>query len=44
MKRKIILWHPDSPGIKVTVYRGWIKRLFYPREFATLSETLKSLK
>lgn len=42
MKKKLFLWHPESPGERVVVYRGLIKRLLYPSAFATLSETLKS--
>ena len=42
MKKKLLLWHPESPGMRVVVRRGPIKRLLYPVAFATLSETLKS--
>ena len=42
MKKKLILQHPDSPGGKIVVYRGLIKRLLYPSAFATLGEVLKS--
>jgi hypothetical protein len=35
-----ILWHPESPGIKVKVMRSWIGRLIKPTAFATLSEVL----
>ena len=34
------LWHPDSPGMKVLVVRGWLGRLFKPKEFATLGEAI----
>lgn len=36
------LWHPESPGMKVTVTRTWIGRLFKPSCFATLGESLKA--
>lgn len=42
MKRKgYLLWHPESPGMKVPVVRNWLQRLFYPKYFATLTETIK---
>ena len=37
-----VLWHPESPGMKVTVTRSWIGRLLKPTAFATLSEALKN--
>lgn len=40
--KEIILWHPDSPGMKVTVYRTFIGSLFKPKYFATLTEVLKN--
>ena len=36
------LWHPESPGVKVTVKRSWIGRIIKPEAFATLGETLKN--
>ncbi|MCK4498959.1 hypothetical protein KAU11_00505 [Candidatus Babeliales bacterium] len=42
MKEKLLLWHPESPGERVVVYRGIFKRLIYPTAFATLNETMKS--
>tara|TARA_R110000782_G_scaffold214008_1_gene301913 strand:- start:2597 stop:2767 length:171 start_codon:yes stop_codon:yes gene_type:complete len=36
-----ILFHPESPGIKVKVKRSWIGRLIKPTAFATLTEVLK---
>lgn len=36
-----VLWHPESPGEKVTVTRTWIGRLCKPIAFATLTETMK---
>jgi len=36
------LWHPESPGMKLTVTRSWIGRIFKPSAFATLSECLKN--
>lgn len=32
------LWHPDSPGMKVWVMRGWWARKFFPKGIATLWE------
>jgi hypothetical protein len=40
MKPFVVL-HPDSPGMKVAVVRNWWQRLLYPKDFATLTETLK---
>ena len=40
MKRGEWLWHPDSPGIKIYVVRGFWGRLFKPRDFATLGEAI----
>ena len=36
--RAEILFHPESPGIKVRVVRSWIGRLTKPEDFATLTE------
>jgi len=36
------LWHPESPGIKITVNRSRFGRLFKPKDFATLQEAIKS--
>lgn len=38
--RTYLLWHPDSPGVRVKVTRTWIGRVFKPTAFATLSEVL----
>ena len=35
------LWDPESPGMKVNVYRNWWQRLMFPEEFATIGEALK---
>lgn len=32
------LYHPDSPGVRVLVVRGFWGRLLKPKDFATLSE------
>lgn len=37
-KKLLQLFHPDSPGTKVWVMRGWWGQRFYPRHFATLPE------
>jgi hypothetical protein len=42
--KSYILWHPDSPGMKIPVVRNWLQRLFYPKDFATLGEVLKYYK
>jgi len=34
------LWHPESPGVRVLVVRGFLDRLFKPKDFATLSEVI----
>ena len=36
----LVLWHPDSPGMRVPVRRSWLGRLFKPADFATLGEVL----
>ena len=36
------LWHPESPGMKVTVTRTWVGRLFKSPAFATFGETIKA--
>ena len=36
------LWHPDSPGMRVTVTRTRFGRWFKYSDFAALSETIKS--
>ena len=40
MRRAMWLLHPDSPGMRVLVVRGWLGRLLKPREFATLGEAI----
>jgi len=40
-KTKLTLWHPESPGMKVDVSRNWFQRLMYPKDFATLGESIK---
>lgn len=32
------LWHPESPGGRIYVVRGFWGRLFKPKDFATLNE------
>ena len=39
--KKVNVWHPESPGVRLTVYRNWFQRLFYPKHFATLGEAIK---
>jgi len=43
-KKQFKLWHPESPGIKVSVERNWIQQIIYPKEFATLGETIKAYR
>jgi len=40
MRKATWLFHPDAPGDRVLVVRGWLGRLFKPREFATLGEAI----
>jgi hypothetical protein len=37
--RRVQCWHPESPGIRLTVYRPWWRRKRRP--FATLAEALR---
>lgn len=36
--RPYVVWHPESPGVKVLVFRNWIQDMFYDRDFAGASE------
>jgi hypothetical protein len=36
-----VLFHPESPGIRVNVTRSWMGRIFKPSAFANLGEVLK---
>jgi hypothetical protein len=38
--KKYILFHPESPGVRVIVYRNWFQHLFRPNHFATLNECI----
>jgi len=38
--KRLNLWHPESPGVRVTVDVRWPRYLWNP-EFATLSEVLR---
>lgn len=40
-KRPEKLYHPDSPGMRVIVVRGFWGRLFKPKKFATLNEAIQ---
>lgn len=40
MRKAMWLFHPDAPGDRVLVVRGWLGRLIKPREFATLGEAI----
>lgn len=38
----ITLWHPESPGMVVTVRPSWLRRLGIVRsQFATLGEVIR---
>ena len=37
-----ILWHPESPGIKIKVKRTFVGKMTKPTHFATLSEAIKA--
>lgn len=37
---ELLLWHPESPGVRVTVRRGWLARLLLDKDFATLRECI----
>ncbi|MCK5019917.1 MAG: hypothetical protein KAS32_22875 [Candidatus Peribacteraceae bacterium] len=39
--REVEVFHPESPGLKVVVRRNKIGRLFKPKSFATIPETLR---
>jgi len=39
--KKLILFHPESPGMKIIVYRNFLGGLFKDSDFATLNETIK---
>ena len=36
--RPYVVFHPESPGIKVLVFRNWIHDLLYSKDFASSSE------
>lgn len=37
------VWHPESPGLRIWVERGFWGRVFKPTEFATLAEASEYL-
>lgn len=42
MRKQIkLVFHPESPGEQIFVYRTWWQRLWRPRNFATLSEAIR---
>lgn len=42
MRKKVkLVWHPESPGMKMMVFRNWWQRLWRPKNFATLGEALR---
>jgi len=43
-KKEMVVFHPDSPGVRVVVRRNWIQRLLFPKHFATLIEAIKADK
>lgn len=40
--RMVTAWHPDSPGVRVTVWRPWWRPKMSP--FATLGEVVRSYR
>lgn len=36
--RPYVVFHPESPGLKVLVFRNWIHDLLYSKDFASSSE------
>lgn len=40
-RRTKIVWHPNSPGMKIQVKRTCFEDFFKPANFATISEVLK---
>lgn len=42
MRKKIkLVFHPESPGEQIFVYRTWWQRLWRPKSFATLREAIR---
>lgn len=41
-REPVTLWHPASPGVKVTVRRNWFERKLKSKHFATLGECIKA--
>lgn len=35
---ELLVWHQDSPGVRVRVRRNWLQRLIYPRDFSGVCE------
>lgn len=35
---ELVVWHQDSPGMRVRVRRNWLQRLIYPRGFSGVGE------
>lgn len=40
IKKAYLVWHHDSPGVKVIVYRNWFQCVYQLRHFAGLGETI----
>jgi hypothetical protein len=38
------LGHPSSPGAMIRVKRNWLQRLLYPKDFATITETVRATR
>lgn len=38
--RTALLWHLESPGMRIKVTRTWMGRMFKPADFATLGECI----
>jgi hypothetical protein len=39
--KELKLYHPQSPGVILTVKRGWLGRIFKNKDFATLGEAIE---
>lgn len=40
IKKAYLVWHHDSPGVKVIVYRNWFQDFYQVKHFAGLGETI----
>lgn len=40
IKKGYLVWHHDSPGVKVVVYRNWFQDFYQVKRFAGVGETI----